>query len=126
MHLSAEHSCNGSSPLADARKISVAREFSETPFGRYRSDGPESGQVFREKILKPALKKGKVILDIDGVDGLPSSFWEEVMGGLIRDSFTVTELKGKLEVVTSNRELEVYIRNGWRYAKDAEDRIKSN
>src|SRR6185295_8614794 len=38
------------------RRIHVAGEFSKFPAGRYRADGPHSGQRFREEFLEPALR----------------------------------------------------------------------
>ena len=63
--------------------ILLARDFSPYPAGRYRKDGPFSGEAFLEDRLMPVIaKKGRAVVNIDGVAGLPSSFWEEVFGGL--------------------------------------------
>jgi hypothetical protein len=107
-------------------RISVAKDFSVTPFGRHRIDGPESGEVFREDHLKPALEGGPVELDIDGVDGLPSSFWEEVMGGLVRHGISMEDLEAKLVIVCSDPELNTYVRSGWRFAREASDKLKAH
>lgn len=73
----------------------VISDFSETPSGRYRSDGPCSGEVFREEVLIPALEKlaEKEILSIkiDGVEGYGSSFLEEAFGGVVRKKIKNTE-----------------------------------
>lgn len=71
-----------------AQRISVAQSFSRTPGGRYRSDGPYSGQAFREDVLVPLLKSEteKVVIDLSGVLALGSSFLEEAFGGLVRNS----------------------------------------
>lgn len=59
--------------------------FSRTPGGRYRSDGKSSGQEFREDVLLPALDVyDEVVVDLDHVVGLPSSFAEEAFGGVVR------------------------------------------
>lgn len=108
--------------MAEPHPVRVA-SFSETPVGRYRADGDESGQVFREDVLIPALNKfERVRLVLDGVDGLPSSFWEEVMGGLIRDGWQLEELRKKLDIETEDRELKTYVRLGWRYAQEESDK----
>ena len=66
--------------------VSVARDFSPVPAGRFISDGEVSGQVFREKVLVPLLKKSNsLIIDLDGCEGFGSSFLEEAFGGLIRE-----------------------------------------
>lgn len=111
---------NGKSrSMNEALTLKVA-EFSSTPFGRYREDGPESGQVFREDVLLPALAKHRqVIIDVDGVAGLPSSFWEEALGGLIRSGLGQQELEERLRLTTSDPSLDVFTRLGWRYIREA-------
>lgn len=70
---------------ASLKHISVARDYSRFPAGRYRTDGPFSGQRFREEILQPALGQADVIeVELDGVSGFGSSFLDEAFGGLIR------------------------------------------
>jgi len=71
-------------------KIIISLDFSDTPGGRYRSEGKFSGQEFREDVLKPmylkALEQGeKLHLDMDGCYGYPSSFIDESFGGLSRE-----------------------------------------
>ncbi|TIR17567.1 MAG: DUF4325 domain-containing protein [Mesorhizobium sp.] len=67
------------------RTIRVADEFSATPGGRYLSDGPFSGEDFRERILIPALNEGSpVTVVLDGTRGYPSSFLDEAFAGLAR------------------------------------------
>jgi len=78
------------------KSINVGKEFSDHPIGRYREDGPESGQVFREDHLIPTLKKLKanekleIILD-DGVEGYGSSFLVEAFAGVVRVGFMKSE-----------------------------------
>jgi hypothetical protein len=61
----------------------------------------------------------EVILDLDGLAGLPSSFWEEVFGGLIRKHILAIEQLGeRLKIRTSEPELEVYIPMAYKYAQD--------
>lgn len=70
----------------------ILSDFSKEPFGRYESDGPYSGEVYRKKILLPAIKKSidinqkvTVIIDSNNLNiDLGSSFLEEAFGGLIR------------------------------------------
>ena len=124
---SLERSSNGRSQLAtETHTIRIATAFSETPFGRYLEDGDESGQAFRERLLIPALEKyGHVRLVLDGVEGLPSSFWDEVMGGLIRHGWTLENVRSHLDLVTSDPSLSVYVRLGWRYAQEAADKLSN-
>lgn len=117
----AEPWSNGRSKLAENYVIRIASDFSEVPFGRYREEGATSGQVFREDILLPALKKhGSVTLDLDDVEGLPSSFLEEVMGGLIRHGYSLQDLKSRLRLVTTQAELKFYVRLAWKRAEEQE------
>jgi hypothetical protein len=70
------------------KTISIARDFSETPGGRYRKDGPDSGEEFREDVLIPNFKDissgDRLTIDLDGGYGYPVSFLEEAFGGLAR------------------------------------------
>tara|TARA_R110002020_G_scaffold150446_1_gene327141 strand:+ start:6225 stop:6563 length:339 start_codon:yes stop_codon:yes gene_type:complete len=66
-------------------EIFIAKQFSRTPGGRYYTDGPSTGEQFREEILIPALKKNKhITIHLDGARGYPSSFLEEAFGGAVR------------------------------------------
>lgn len=69
--------------------INIANDFSDTPGGRYERDGLYSGEKFREEILIPKYteamsKNEKLQINLDGCFGLPSSFLDEVFGGLAR------------------------------------------
>ena len=88
----------------NTKTISIAKDFSRYPSGRYESDGRYSGEEFRDKILIPALKHSdKVIVVLDGVNGYPSSFTEEAFGGLIRKGpFNKKQLDEKLEIHFDN------------------------
>lgn len=67
------------------KTISIARDFAVTPGGRFNRDGPYSGEAFRKRFLEPAVDAGEtVIVELDSVAGLPSSFLEEAFGGLFR------------------------------------------
>lgn len=128
MPLSVVRSSNGNSPLqTEPYRIRISSEFTSTPFGRYKGDGPESGEVFREKVLIPAFEAhNQIELVLDGLDGLPSSFWEEVMGGIIRSGMSIDDLKSRLSISTSENEMQTFVRLGWRYAEDAAKRESAN
>ena len=68
--------------------IVVAKDFSDTPGGRFKKDGPNSGEEFKERYLKPEFDKlkgnEKLLIDFDGSYGYPTSFLEEAFGGLAR------------------------------------------
>jgi hypothetical protein len=92
------------------KKITVGIDFTKTPIGRYRDDGPYSGQVFREDILIPALKEyDKVIIDLAGVEGYGSSFLEETFGGLVRSGDVDATLKDKLHIMSSDPAMSIYV-----------------
>ena len=80
--------------------ISIAKDFSRYPAGRFVDDGPFPGETFRKKLLVPALRDRKsVIVKLDGTPGYGSSFLEEAFGGLVRlEGFNLNDLKAKLSV----------------------------
>ncbi len=70
--------------------INIARDYTRMPGGRHISEGPFSGEDFRNKILKPkyleAKKNGdELTVNLDGGFGYATSFLEEAFGGLVRD-----------------------------------------
>lgn len=90
--------------------ISIAQDFSRVPSGRFRTDGPHSGQKFREDVLVPALKAHDHLrIVLDGVAGLPSSFAEETFGGLVREhGFSPADLLKRLELVAETPRMRTY------------------
>ncbi len=104
--------------------IFVAKEFSETPGGRFRSDGPKSGESFREDILYPKLQSSdRVEVNLDDTLGYGSSFLEESFGGLVRNhGMTMANLKERL-IVTSSRKF--YDSRIWQYISDADARARN-
>lgn len=72
--------------------IDIAADFTRFPAGRYRSDGPFSGERFREDLLVPAMAGGRpVVIKLDGAMGFGSSFLEEAFGGLVRAGYFSAE-----------------------------------
>lgn len=105
-------------------RISIANDFSGVPWGRYPTDGDDCGQNFREKLLAPALKReDEVIVDLDGVEGLGSSFLDEAFAGLVRQGHvTEQELGSKLKIVTTQPEFKMYVDLAWRYIRQAQQK----
>lgn len=68
------------------KKIFVT-DFSEFPGPRYINLGPDSGELFRKKVLLREIEenKGELAVVLDGAFGYGSSFLDEAFGGLIRD-----------------------------------------
>lgn len=67
----------------------IAKEYTDIPGPRYRSEGIFSGEDFRETILLKLVERAKteqekILIDLDGGYGYPTSFLEEAFGGLIR------------------------------------------
>lgn len=78
--------------------ISIAKDFSKVPAGRHLSDGPFTGQLFRERFLSEALKNNnEVVVNLDGTFGYGSSFLEEAFSGLVHVlGISVSDLKKRL------------------------------
>ena len=104
-------------------RISVAIDFSKYPAGRFRTDGPHSGQRFREDFLAPSLNKGPALVVLDAPLGYGSSFLEEAFGGLLREhGFTEAQLRKVLTLESQERGLVAGI---WRYIADAQSKLAS-
>ena len=59
--------------------LNIAKEFTDSPGGRYRKDGRYSGEAFLDTLLRPAYEKAKakgqkLVIELDDVYGYPSSF----------------------------------------------------
>ncbi len=70
-------------------KIHIANDYSDTPGSRFESEGPFSGERFRDEMLIPkyeeALAKDeKLVINLDGGYGYATSFLEEAFGGMVR------------------------------------------
>lgn len=106
-------------------KIVVSKQYSPYPAGRYASDGDYNGTKFRDEVLKPLLVDDEVVvIDIDGVAMLPSSFWEEIWGGLIRERLIgIDKIFSKFRIEATDEELKPYIEMAWRFAKDEAERL---
>ena len=103
--------------------INICKDYTDTPGGRYISQGAFSGEDVRNKLLKPkyleAIEKNeKLKIDLDGGYGYGSSFLEEAFGGLIRD--LDEDYKQALEIIQikSNDEPSL-IEDITKYIKDA-------
>lgn len=93
--------------------INVSRDFSRAPAGRFVSDGPNSGERFRNQFLVPALNAGSVTLELDGTRGYGSSFLEEAFGGLLRAGFAAEDLLRRISFRTKDASLVAEIRSYW-------------
>lgn len=106
--------------LGAMHKISIAKDFSDVPLGRFPSDSEVSGERFREEFLKPALTKGAATVNIDDTEGYGSSFLDEAFGGLVRKGyFTAADLHSKLTIENNDPEKKMYSVLIWKYIDEA-------
>lgn len=104
-------------------KIKVVEDFSPSPGGRFKKDGPYSGEQFREEVLKPALGKNEeILIDLDGAFGYPSSFLEEAFGGLVRNGIIgAREVLRRIHFLASGP-YEIYVSDIKKYIENAAHR----
>jgi STAS-like domain of unknown function (DUF4325) len=106
-------------------KIIRVAEYARSPGGRFKSDGPYSGEWFRDDILAPALiqatrNNDRVEVELDGTSGYGSSFLEETFGGLIRKRLLDADLVRRSLVITARtRVFAPYKKLAERYLRDA-------
>ena len=103
------------------KMIEIGRDFSQTPVGRFPSDGPFSGELFREKFLKPALDGNKELtVKIDDIEGCGSSFLHEAFGGLVtKGYFTANQLHKQLTIEGVGTIAQLYRDLIWKYIDEA-------
>lgn len=82
------------------KEIKVA-DHAPFPAGRFKCDGPGSGEAFREEVLIPAFESGQVVtLDFTGTRPYPLSWAEEAFGGLARSGkFSKEFILSKLTII---------------------------
>jgi len=104
--------------------ISIAKDFSDVPSGRYHTDGDWTGQKFREDFLIPNLEKADtdhpVVVNINGTEGYGSSFLEEAFGGLVRNSKYSKEDISRLLKIEANSTYDIYREIILSYINEAE------
>lgn len=86
--------------------INIASEFSPAPGARFRTDGPFSGQEFREDFLEKYFDgtdrtNSKIQIVLDGAVGYATSFLDEAFGGLAR-KYGKRQVKKRLGFVSVN------------------------
>ncbi len=103
--------------------IDVAKQFSKTPFGRHKPDGPNSAERFRDEILIQELEKSEdITIDFTKVAlGVGSSFLEETFGGLIRKDFDYCDLVRR---ITIKDKIGIYDKQVKRFMRIAWDKKK--
>src|SRR5436853_1016165 len=108
--------------MKTVERLSVARDFTDTPGPRSPDEGPYSGKEFLDKHLAPKFQsamnqKGIVLVDLDDTEGFASSFLESAFGGLARQ-FGPAIVEKFLRI---NSDEEPYlIDEVWKYIREAE------
>lgn len=92
--------------------IKIEKDFSLAPGARDYEDGKDSGQEFFEKLLKVKFKEAldqnvKLKIDLDGVEGYPSSFLSESFG-LLGNEYGADEVWNRLILISN--EVPKYIK----------------
>jgi len=111
--------------------LSIAESFSPYPAGRYRTDGPFSGERFRDDFLLPTLIEAQqngdeVIVDLDGAFTYSSSFLEEAFGGLVRaKKIPASKIGSILKIKAEDLEFRAWKIDAENYIKDEMGRQKS-
>ena len=106
--------------------INIAQDFSDTPGGRFISEGEHSGELFRDKILLPKYKEAeekneRIEINFDGCWGFGTSFLEEAFGGMVRK----LKKKGILNRITLiSLEDETIPANVRKYVAEAEKNLE--
>ncbi|MCP4458520.1 MAG: STAS-like domain-containing protein [Cytophagales bacterium] len=90
-------------------EISIAKDFSPYPAGRFSNDGEYSGEAFSKKIMEFLDKSDVVTIDLDGTYGLADSFLEEAFGGLVRRGLSALELKSGINIISQQEIYETRI-----------------
>lgn len=100
--------------------VSVAKDFTRYPAGRYKRNGETSGEAFRERFLEDPIRQGQtVVVDFDGTVGYGSSFLEEAFGGVVRTlkvpaDFVIEHLTLKSSDPSITEEVVEYIQDAGR------------
>jgi len=86
--------------------VKLVEHFTDTPGGRYISDGPYSGELFRKQFMEPFFEEKKylytdLILYLDGAYGLPTGFISEVFDVLVT-KYSLEVVKNSIEILLSD------------------------
>ena len=104
-------------------------DFARSPGGRFKADGPFSGQEYRDEVLVPALqaavlKNETLDVELDGASGYGSSFLEEAFGGLVRlQRFRPAEIRRHLKVTAITKLYSPYATLANKYIEAAEKHL---
>jgi len=106
--------------------INICKDFTDAPGPRFKSQGEHSGEAFRDDLLIPkfeeAIKeKENLQINFDGTFGYPTSFLEEVFGGL-KEKFDKDLILKTIEFISNDEpglieEVKGYIESNDRQTK---------
>lgn len=100
--------------------INIGKDFSNTPGARHKTDGPFSGEQFREELLEKYFEDKKdnspITIVLDETEGYATSFLEEAFGGLAR-KYTKKRCLERLRFISEDKllidEIKNYIENSY-------------
>lgn len=97
--------------MSDAEHVvDVGLDFTRFPAGRTKTDGPFSGEAFRDKFLRPWLdRREPIVVKLDTALGYGSSFLEEAFGGLVRLNYSADEILRLIRLETKDPFLKAEI-----------------
>lgn len=111
------------------KKIKIVDVYTDKPGARYNTQGPYSGEDFREKILYPIFKEcldnnETLEVDLDGGYGYGSSFLEETFGGMVRllyeKNIEPEDIKKQMEIIKIiSKDNESWVMKIARYINEA-------
>ena len=102
--------------------LNVVKQFTDLPGGRYISQGPNSGEEFRENYLRPVYdycleNDENLTINLDDGYGYSSGFLEEAFGGMVREGYDGKVMLKKIKIISNDQpSLETQITN---YIKEA-------
>ena len=90
-------------------ELNIAKEFTNMPGGGKKSDTPNSGEEFSERLLKPkydeAIRRGEILnIYIDGTWGYCPSFIKESFVKLVEDGYDRKELFKNINFISENED----------------------
>ncbi|TQF72570.1 DUF4325 domain-containing protein [Pseudoalteromonas luteoviolacea] len=107
-------------------KLDIGIDFNDEPSGRFYTDGPGSGEEFREEHLKKLInglntnEKLTIVLD-NNVDGFGSSFLVEGFAGMVKYGYVKSsKLLDSLEFQFEDEDFEFYRNKIIQYISEAE------
>ncbi len=111
--------------MSDTFRISIPHDYSPSPAGRTKGDGPFNGARFRDDFLAPRLRNAiahgrTLVVNFDDADSYSSSFLEEAFGGLIRISkFSRSDVAKSLQLMANDSVFRPYVMDAKGYLEDA-------